>query len=395
MIKVILLIDCASEFDRKLMRGIMKYSKENGPWLFYRMKPQIYSGKDREEQVIKWAKKWNADAIIGRWNESKSSLLEELNIPVVLQNNRMRSSIYSNLTGDYEETGKMAAEYFRKKFFINYAYYGVKDIIWSEERYIGFKSEVSKGKANFFEYKEEPNIEEDRGKIIEWLKQLPKGTALFCCDDAHALFITETCRMTGINVPDDIAILGVDDDDLLCEISDPPISSIQLDVEEGGYQACRQLHQRLLSKSAKPFNISIKPTGIRERLSTSTFNISDSHILNIIKFIGDNYTNDISISDILNIVPLSRRSVEIRFKKATGQTIYQYLITTRIEHMAYQLTTTDRSPSELAYEVGFRDLTNIFRTFKKYKGCTVSEYRRRFKITSTTLSPSSCDASSE
>lgn len=179
MIKVILLIDCASEFDRKLMRGIMKYSKENGPWLFYRMKPQIYSGKDREEQVIKWAKKWNADAIIGRWNESKSSLLEELNMPVVLQNNRMRSSIYSNLTGDYEETGKMAAEYFRKKFFINYAYYGVKDIIWSEERYIGFKSEVSKGKANFFEYKEEPNIEEDRGKIIEWLKQLPKGTALF------------------------------------------------------------------------------------------------------------------------------------------------------------------------------------------------------------------------
>lgn len=380
MIKVILLIDCASEFDRKLMRGIMKYSKENGPWLFYRMKPQIYSGKDREEQVIKWAKKWNADAIIGRWNETKSSLLEELNIPVVLQNNRMRSSIYSNLTGDYEGTGIMAAEYFRKKFFINYAYFGVRDIIWSEERYVGFKSEVLKDKANFFEYKEDPNAEEDREKLTEWLKTLPKGTALFCCDDAHALFVTETCRMAGISIPDDIAVLGVDDDDLLCEISDPPISSIQLEVEEGGYQACRLLHQRLLSNSANPFNISIRPTGIRERQSTSSFNISDPHVLNIIRYIGDNYKNEISIPDILGIAPLSRRSVEVRFKKATGQTIYQYLLSMRIEHLAYLLTTTDRSPSELAYEVGFRDLSNIFRTFKRYKGCTVSEYRRRFNV---------------
>lgn len=380
MIKVILLIDCASEFDRKLMRGIMKYSKENGPWLFYRMKPQIHSGKDREEQVIKWAKKWNADAIIGRWNETKSSLLEELNIPVVLQNNRMRSSIYSNLTGDYEGTGIMAAEYFRKKFFINYAYFGVRDIIWSEERYVGFKSEVLKDKANFFEYKEDPNAEEDREKLTEWLKTLPKGTALFCCDDAHALFVTETCRMAGISIPDDIAVLGVDDDDLLCEISDPPISSIQLEVEEGGYQACRLLHQRLLSNSANPFNISIRPTGIRERQSTSSFNISDPHVLNIIRYIGDNYKNEISIPDILGIAPLSRRSVEVRFKKATGQTIYQYLLSMRIEHLAYLLTTTDRSPSELAYEVGFRDLSNIFRTFKRYKGCTVSEYRRRFNV---------------
>ena len=380
MIKVILLIDCASEFDRKLMRGIMKYSKGNGPWLFYRMPSNIYSGNDREEQVIKWAKKWKADAIIGRWNETKASLLAELDIPVVLQNNRTRSSIYSNLTGDYEGTGKMAAEYFRKKFFINYAYYGVKDIIWSEERYLGFKSEVLKEKSNFFEYKEDPNNEEDRDKIMTWLKSLPPKTALFCCDDAHALFITETCRMMGIGIPDDIAVLGVDDDDLLCDISDPPISSIQLEVEEGGYQACRLLHQRLLSKSEKPFNISIKPTGIKERLSTSVFNISDSHALNIIRYISDNYMNDISIADILANATLSRRSIEMKFKNATGQTIYQYLISMRIEHLAYMLITTNRSPSELAYEVGFRDLSNIFRTFKKYKGCTVSEYRRRFNM---------------
>ena len=134
MIKVILLIDCASEFDRKLLRGMMKYSKENGPWLFYRMPSDLHFEGDREEWVANWAKTWKADAIVGRWNETKSDLLASLDIPIVLQNIRSRSDIYSNLTGDYVGTGRKAAAYFRKKFFTSYAFFGVKDVIWSEER---------------------------------------------------------------------------------------------------------------------------------------------------------------------------------------------------------------------------------------------------------------------
>lgn len=95
MIKVILLIDCASEFDRKLLRGIMKYSKENGPWLFYRIPSDFRGTNGREEWVMEWAKKWNADAIIGRCDEDKVGLLGQLNIPIVLQNNRTRSDVYS------------------------------------------------------------------------------------------------------------------------------------------------------------------------------------------------------------------------------------------------------------------------------------------------------------
>lgn len=134
MIKVILLIDCASEFDRKLLRGIMKYSKENGPWLFYRIPSDFRGTNGREEWVMEWAKKWNADAIIGRCDEDKVGLLGQLNIPIVLQNNRTRSDVYSNLTGDYVGTGQLAAEYFQKKLFTNYAFFGVRSIIWSEER---------------------------------------------------------------------------------------------------------------------------------------------------------------------------------------------------------------------------------------------------------------------
>lgn len=377
MIKVILLIDCTSEFDRKLLRGMMRYSKENGPWLFYRTPSDYHFDGSREEWIAQWAKEWKADAIIGRWNESKLDLLGGLDIPIVLQNTRSRSDIYSNLTGDYIITGQMAARYFRKKFYTSYAFFGIKDVIWSAEKGRGFREEVLKEKATYSQYEEEAGTEYDRRKLTDWLRSLPMGTALFCCDDAHALTITETCMMAGINVPEDIAVLGVDDDDLICEISDPTISSIQLEVERGGYETCRLLHQQILGNSRQPFNVFISPSEIKERNSTQANSISDMHVRKIVKYIDENYRHEIMMEDIFQLVPLSRRSVEMRFKKATGMTIYQYLLHIRIEHFAYLLATSDKPYIDIAYEVGFKDIANVSRTFRKHKGCSPLEYRRK------------------
>ena len=379
MIKVILLIDCASEHDRKLLRGMMRYSKENGPWRFYRLSPDSRLGEDREEWILQWAKQWKADAIIGRWDDRKMNLLDQLDIPVVLQNNRSRSDVFSNLTGDYDSTGRMAAQYFRKKLFTEYAFFGIKDIVWSEERCKGYEDEIAKYNGHFHSYMEETSGD-DRDKIVEWLEKLPKPVALFCCDDAHAQFVTETCKISGIRVPEDIAILGVDDDELLCGISDPPISSIDMDVERGGYMTCKLLHKQILSGSKEPFDVWITPLGIKERASTSILNVKDPHVLKMIRHIDNNYSLDIKMEDILKIVPLSRRSIEMRFKKATGYTIYQYLLNVRVEHFAYLITTTHRSYVDIAYEVGFRDLSNVSRTFRKYKGCTPLEYRKKYCV---------------
>lgn len=379
MIKVILLIDCASEHDRKLLRGMMRYSKEHGPWLFYRISPGSRFGEDREEWVVKWAKQWKADAIIGRWDDRKMDLLDSVDIPVVLQNNKSRSQVFSNLTGDYDSTGRMAAEYFRKKLYRDYAFFGIRDIVWSEERCEGYRKEVLSHNGRFYSYMEQISGD-DRDQIIEWLKSLPKPAALFCCDDAHAQFITETCKIAGIRVPEDIGILGVDDDDLLCTISDPQLSSVQMDVERGGYMTCKLLHQNILSRSRKPFNVSIAPLGIKERASTSFLDVTDPHVLKLIKIIDSDYANEVKMDTLLQMVPLSRRSIEMRFKKATGYTIYQYLLSVRVEHFAYLITTTDRPYMDIAYEVGFRDLSNVSRTFRKYKGCTPIEWRKRYCV---------------
>ena len=197
MIKVILLIDCASEHDRKLLRGMMRYSKENGPWLFYRLSSDQRLGENREEWVMEWAKKWGADAIIGRWNDDKLSLLDDLPINIVLQNNKSRSKTFSNLTGDYFGTGRMAAQYFKQKCFVEYAFFGLRGIVWSEERCSGYRQEVENNGGHFSVYLESAEGD-SMEQILHWLKSLPKPVALFCCDDAHANIVVDVCRVAGI-----------------------------------------------------------------------------------------------------------------------------------------------------------------------------------------------------
>lgn len=377
MIKVILLIDCASEFDRKLLRGIMKYSKENGPWLFYRIPSDFRGINGREEWVLEWARKWNADAVIGRCDEEKVGLLRQLDIPIVLQNNSARSDIYSNLTGDYVGTGHLAAQYFKKKLFVNYAFFGVRGIIWSEERCSGFKEIVATKGNRFSTFEVEPQETFDRAGVIAWLEGLPKPVALFCCDDAHALYITETCKMAGLRIPEDISLLGVDNDDLLCGISDPPISSVELDVERGGYETCAMLHKQIIEKTRNPFNVVINPVKVVQRESTRLYNIKDQNVSKIVDYIDANYNSDIDISKILSLVPLSRRSIETKFRKEMGTTIYQYILLNRVEHLANLLLTTDRPVSEIADEVGFSDSGNFSRVFRKVKGCSPQEFRQK------------------
>ena len=143
---------------------------------------------------------------------------------------------------------------------------------------------------------------------------------------------------------------------------------------------CKLLHQCILEKNCEAFNVSIAPLGIKERDSTSFLNVVDPHVLKLIKSIDSNYGKELKMEELLQTVPLSRRSIEMRFKKATGYTIYQYLLNVRVDHLAYLITTTDRPYVDLAYEVGFRDFSNVSRTFRKYKGCTPLEWRRRYCV---------------
>ncbi|HBK33143.1 MAG TPA: transcriptional regulator, partial [Porphyromonadaceae bacterium] len=227
MIKVLILIDYSSEFSRQLLKGLIRYSKDNGPWIFYRL-PSYYKALYGKEGIVQWAKEWKADAIIAKWDHDGTNLLAELNIPVILQNYKYRSEYFSNLTGDYIGTGEMAAQFFIKRRYRNFAFYGNKGVIWSRERAEGFRREVEKTGGNYFYFESENLSEEEWStshiQLDEWLFSLPKPVALFACDDSFALQVAQICNLNNIKIPEDIALLGVDNDELLCNLSDCPIS---------------------------------------------------------------------------------------------------------------------------------------------------------------------------
>ncbi len=381
MIRMLLHIDYSTEFSRRLLRGLIKYSKENQPWIFFRL-PFYYKELYGKEGVVEWAKDWKADAILAKWDHEGTNLLTQLNIPVILQNLKKRSDFFSNLTGDYYGTGVMAAKFFIQRRFCNFAFYGNKEVVWSRERGSGFKDEVEKVGGNFYALETEnassDQWEQTHLQLDQWLFSLPKPVALFACDDNFALQVSESCKINNIHIPNEISLLGVDNDELICNLSDPPISSIMLDVEKGGYEAGRLIHQLIKKERTQPFNIIIPPTRIELRPSTEKYNIENPYILKIVNSIVANFSSEISIEALTGMVPLSRRNLEIKFKKEMGTSIYQFILQNRIEYFSQLLVTTERSLFDLALESGFTDSKNISRIFKKIKGYTPLEYRQKF-----------------
>lgn len=380
MIRILLLVDCANEFDRNLLRGIVRYSKDNGPWLFYRLSPNYRLAGDDKRSILDWAKLWKADAIIGQWDDETDDSLKDLDIPIVLQNYRHRSTIYSNLTGDYVGTGRMAAQFFIGRLFRNFAFFGIKGVVWSEERCKGYRDEVERVHGAFHLFESDRDRELDRDVVSRWLKGLPKPVALFCCDDTHALFVSETCKMENLAVPDEISLMGVDNDDLICNISDPPISSIELAVEKGGHTVGRMLHKQINGEISGPFNVVINPVRIELRQSTEKTNIDDPYVLKMVQYIEAHADQELRIDQLAAQIPLSRRNIELKFKRVMGTSIYQYVLRCRVNKLANLLLSTNRQLADIADEAGFRDYNNVARIFRKFMGCSPLEYRQKWVL---------------
>ena len=242
----------------------------------------------------------------------------------------------------------------------------------------GFEQEVRASGGNFYSFLTANVDDEMRVELAQWLRQLPKPLALFCCDDERALFVSETCKMCNIAIPEEISLLGVDNDELMCSISDPPISSIPLLVEEGGYTMAKLIEQQILGKNNEMFNLKVLPGKIIERGSTNRYNIRDEYILKIVKYINENYMTELDTEKLLQLVPLSRRNLETKFKSAMGVSIYQYILDRRCDKLANLLANTDLVLADAAHEAGFTNYGNLSRIFKKRKGLSPSEYRQKF-----------------
>ena len=380
MFKLILLCDYTREPERRLLRGLSDYANSKGGWTYFQIPPGIYNDPDRSMEIVERARDIDADAIFGRWNGINESIAEQLGIPVVLRSGSVDYPYLPMLSGDYAEIGRMAAEYYYKHHYYNYAFLGYSGLTWSDERKEGFKGFLEKRSMTVHCFVTEHSNSGRNPGIKHWLQDLPKPVALFAANDVLANAIAETCQEAGIDVPREIAILGADNDDFLCNIACPTISSINLDFERQGRELGAAIYKMRQEGKVSPIRIVLHPIDVRERESTVRYNIQDPYVRQIIDYIDINYTSAISIKDIICDIPLSRRALEMRFKKEMApETILSYLFGLRVKDMCHYLSTTDMPVSLAAEKSGFTDIFNVGRTFKRFTGMSPAQYRKKCK----------------
>lgn len=277
----------------------------------------------------------------------------------------------------------MAAEFFIRKGFQHFAFYGYHDAVWSLERCEGFRQGLAEhGLDQNLSVYQRQSVDDvwfdEAPPLLAWLKSLHYPTALMACDDNQGNRITEICKVYNLRVPEQISILGVDNDKIVCNISDPPLSSISQNIEKGGYEAAALIERLYNKEETNPQDIVIEPMNIVNRLSTDYYPTSDPHILTVLNYIHRNLSKPLNVDDLVALVPLSRRLLEIRFRQATRQSIHQYISTLRMERFAQLLQATSDPVSDVATQVGIDNIKNLSRQFKLAKGCTPQAYRKLF-----------------
>lgn len=386
MVRLIFLSDFTEAYAHHLLQGILTYAKQKDQeaWVVCRMPPS-YKETYGIKGVVEWAKKWEANAIIGRFNHDDDiDLFRRNGIIAIAQDFKRRFNNIPNITSNYHDTGKLAAQFFIEKGYKHFAFYGYKDTVWSDERCEGLYEGIKEAgySKNFYTYTNQ-QLETlwyyDTTPLLNWLNQLPQQTAVFCCDDNQGNKITEICKSNKIQIPEHLAVLGVDNDTTLCELSDPPLSSIHLDIEAGGYETAELIMNLMKQKDFQPQDVIIKAISIINRASTNSFATNDMYINEALEFIHSNLDKALNVTDLIKKLPLSRRLLEMRFKKVTGRSVYNYIIYNRIEEFARKIHETDKPINEIATEMEFYNYSNLVQQFKQIKGCTPTEFRKRNK----------------
>lgn len=382
-LKILLLIDFSEEYGRALLRGITRYSQVHGPWSFCKMPPFVRE-KYGMEGILKFAKQWDAQGIVAQlYNTKEIQKLIDSGICIIAQDFKERFTEIPNITSDYKKTGVLAAEYFLSKGYQNFAFYGFKEFVWSRERAQGYQERL---KQNGFDVHSFNNVQNrshqlwyySQSPLSDWLLKLPKPIAMFTCDDNQAIHIAEACNLAGIRVPDDVAILGVDNDEMVCNMSNPPTSSIALDTENAGYKVAELMENMILNKDFQYHDVMVETTGIISRQSTDIFAVNDLQVLKALKFIRDNVSQKCQVSDVIKAVALSRRALEMRFMKIIGRSIYQEILFRKMEKAGLLLLQTKYNILEIAVLCGFNDDKNFSRMFQKYHQVTPLQFRKKY-----------------
>ncbi|MGI9473379.1 MAG: XylR family transcriptional regulator [Rubripirellula sp.] len=373
---VLLIVDTAMSFGRGVLEGISRYLVENPPWSV-----QL----DLRELLVSppaWLRRWDGDGIITRSTTPEmADIILKWGIPTVNLTDIYGDQGLPSIWNDHDAIGRMAADHLIHRGLNHFAFCGFTDHHWSESRYRGFAAELAdqghKVECHSSDWAQARRTgwENQQTEIESWLKSLPKPIGILACNDFRGQHVLEGCRAARLSIPDEVAVIGVDNDQVICDFCQPPLSSVIPAAERIGYEAAEMLDQLMRGDKLDNRCVKIKPLGVAARQSTDVMAIDDGDVVAALKIIRDRACIGLSVADILREIPIARSSLERRFRQSVGRSPQAEIRSVQMKRAQQLLCETDLPLAQIATLTGFKHSEYFSVVFKREIGQTPGQYR--------------------
>ena len=365
-----------------MLQGVRDYAHEHGAW-------NLDLQPGGLNQVLPQTKTWKGHGIISR--AAKPGLFTAIlktGLPTVFftlsdrQRNATSRSDILEVFVDADSVGQSAADHLLGRGFRHFAFVGhAQDTDWSKRR----ERALARGLAGSsirphvfpLDPKHAENWPVEGRRMAKWIRKLPKPVGIMAANDARGLQILDACRQGGVTVPDEVAVIGVDNDELICTLCDPPLTTITLATADAGYRAAQALHALMLKQPPGTRQILIQARHILGRQSTETAVAPDWRVEKARKFILKQASEMIQVRQVVEHVGVSRRSLEAHFAESVGHSILKEILGVRIERVKALLHGSTKPLEVIARGAGFSQANYMCKAFRKAIGCSPQEYRRQ------------------
>jgi len=375
--RVALIIETSNEYARGLLHGIRTYIREHESW-------DIDLDEHRRGEATHWLRGWKGDGVIARIENARiAAEVIDSGLPCVDLSAAREVPGIPWVETDDAEIARLAFDHLKERGLRHFGFCGAPQFNWSNWRRDAFArcAKAAGFDVSLFPEPTRPakhlTHERELEAITAWVKSLPKPCGVMACYDLRGRQVLGACKLADLAVPDEVAVIGVDNDELLCDLSDPPLTSVAPDSDLTGYKAAELLDRMMAGERITKVAHLLKPLGVVARLSTDTLAIADPEMSNAVRFIREHACDGINVSDVLREVSMSRRVFETAFRKLLGRRPHEEIVRTRLQRVKELLTQTDLPLYAVAERAGFKHVEYMSVVFKKKVGIPPSEYRER------------------
>lgn len=378
--RVALLIETSNRYGRDLLFGVHDQAQQDGHWAV------TATEQGRRAPLPAWLRGWRGDGIIARVDSPAiAAALRRTGLPVVDVSAERAASEFPRVSIDNAAVARLAAEHLLGKSFRQLAYCGDRRFRWSRERGRHFRQLAAAAGRSCAVFPEpvaggpSAGTDAELARLAAWLEHLPKPVGVFACFDGRARQVLEACQLSGRAVPDEVAVLGVDNDEVLCELSSPPLSSVLPNARRTGQEAAAILGRMMRGGRALACTLEVAPLRVVGRQSTDAVCVADRQVAAAVRFIGAHACEGIGVAAVLRAVPGSRTCLERKFRHWLGRTPHQLIAQCRLERARQLLAETELAIAEVAELAGFDSGSYLSVAFRRAMGATPLAYRRQHR----------------